>query len=143
LCIIVYLAADSPLPLVPWDAARPAFHVTELPTERAAVRGQFARPHVYYAGSHEGCGCGFQYGEYELDDPDADELAEEAQRRESRKRLTDYLTSALTIMPSVELYACWDGDEILPREHASRIQPQMLIRERTFFRKREHMLVQA
>jgi hypothetical protein len=107
------------------------------------VRPQFTRPHVYYAGSHEGCGCGFQYGEYELDDPDAEELVEVARHEESRKRLTDYLQSALQVVPAVELYACWDGDEALPREHASRVHADTLISERTFFREREFFLVEG
>src|SRR6266446_6699287 len=109
MCMLVYLASVRPLPLIPWDAAQPAFHVTELPEERDAVRGQFTLSYAYYAGSHEGCGCGFQYGEYELDDPDADELAELERNKRSRARLAEYLQSSLATVPVVELYACWDG----------------------------------
>src|SRR5690349_6953736 len=39
-CMAVYLAADAPLPLIPWDGARPAFHVHELTEHEAAVRAQ-------------------------------------------------------------------------------------------------------
>jgi hypothetical protein len=139
--MMVYLASVRPLPLIPWDAARPAFHITELPEGRDAARSQFTLAHAYYAGSHEGCGCGFQYGEYELDDPDAGELAELARHKESRARLAQYLQSALAVVPVVELYACWDGDEGLRREYSDRILPQSLVTDRTFFRERELLLV--
>ncbi len=141
--MILYLAADQPLSLIPWDDTRPAFHVTELPANRAAVRRQFSRPFVYYAGSHEGCGCGFQYGEYEVDDSDAEEWAEAALREDSRKRLVEYLKAALTKVSSVEVYACWDGDEALPQEHRDHGPVDRLLTDRTFFREREYFLVEA
>ncbi len=141
MCMLAYLASAKPLPLIPWSAEQPAFHVTQLPDDRAEVRRQFSLPHVYYAGSHEKCGCGFQYGEYELDDPDADELAEIERNKQSRARLADYLQSALKDVPRVELYACWDGDESLPREHEATVCPQALIEERPFFRERELVVV--
>jgi hypothetical protein len=49
----------------------------------------------------------------------------------------------LQLGSAVELYACWDGDEDLPREHTSRIRPQMLLTDRTFFKEREWMLLEA
>src|SRR4051812_45959015 len=64
MCMVVYIASDYPLPTSSWDEARPRFHVTELSERDEPVRRQFSKPCAYYAGSHEGCGCGFQYGEY-------------------------------------------------------------------------------
>src|SRR2546430_472858 len=123
MCMTVYLASSVPLPAVPWDEQRPSFHVVGLPPSQQAVRGHFRQPYAYYAGSHEGCGCGFQYGEYEAADPDAEELAELERHKQSRALLADYLKEALRGVPQIELYACWDGDEGLAAEHQGRVHP--------------------
>jgi hypothetical protein len=97
---MVYIAADQPLPLIAWDAAAPALHISELRESHQPVRQQFSKPLVYYVGSHEGCGCGFDYREWEIDDP----------ARETIERLASYLAVAVQ-RGSVELFACWDGDQ--------------------------------
>ena len=63
MCMMIYIASDRPLPLIDWQDEFPAFHVRELREEEMAVRTHFKKPYVYYAGSHEGCGCGFAYGQ--------------------------------------------------------------------------------
>ena len=109
---MLYLASDAPLPLVPWDAGAPAFHVEELGAARSLVRGRFSLPHVYYAGAHEGCGCGFQLGEYpEFVDEDA------PAKRESLRRLADYVDAALARGRQVQFFVCWAGDEDGPAAH--------------------------
>jgi hypothetical protein len=52
MCLVVYVASDYPLPILPWDAACPRFHVTELDERGAPVRRQFTKPCVYYVGLH-------------------------------------------------------------------------------------------
>ncbi|HEY1377446.1 MAG TPA: hypothetical protein VGF55_11670, partial [Gemmataceae bacterium] len=106
MCLVVYVASDDPLPTVAWDGARPGFHVTEVTAADHPVRCRFAKPCVYYAGSHEWCGCGFQYGEYE----GYGEEADLPRKRDSRRRLAEFLAVALQHQPEVELFACWDGD---------------------------------
>ena len=66
MCIMLYLASECPLPLVPWDEAYPGFHVTSLETNRHNwwedwVWQQFTKPFVYSIGSYQGCACGFQF----------------------------------------------------------------------------------
>jgi hypothetical protein len=138
MCLMVYLASDHVLPTSPWDAARPRFHVAELAESHQPVRRRFSKPHVYYVGSHEGCGCGFQYGEYEGEEEDAPKLAAS---QDSRRRLAEFLSAALQHQPTVELFACWDGDQGSPPEHRVRIRPLDLIQERTFFREKELLVV--
>jgi hypothetical protein len=140
MCMMVYVASDHALPTtLAWDQANPGFHVIELPADREAVRGQFSKPFVYYTGSHEGCGCGFQCdGGYEGAEEDADLLLV---RRESRSRLADFLSVALQRQPEVELFACWDGDEAAEPEHRGRVRPAALLRERPSFRERELLVV--
>ena len=75
MCMMVYIASDCLLPTSAWDETRPSFHVRELVERDEPVRRQFSKPHVYYVGSHEGCGCGFQYGQYAGFEDDAAGLA--------------------------------------------------------------------
>jgi len=137
--MLVFIASDFELPTFPWDQARPRFHVTELTEQDEPVRGKFAKPHVYYAGSHEGCGCGFQYGEYEGFEEEADLHDKQA----SRRQLAEYLAIALQHQAEVELFACWGGDQAVMPEHRERLRVADLLGARTFFRERELVVVCA
>ena len=128
MCLILYMAADSGVSLIPWDKANPAFHVS-MPSAPgdAKVRGHFSKPHIVCLGSHEGCGCGFRHSELaEWFDPDPDP-EEVAQRAESMRRLGEYLAHTVGRTGAVELYLCWDGDqghEALSSEDVSCAQVQ-------------------
>ena len=110
-------------------------HVTELPDSVRAVRTHFTKPYVYYAGSHEGCGCGFSYGWWDGDDP-----ARSAPARESVRRLGAYLEAATRTAGPLELYACWSGDESEAPRHRRELTPrdfrpdasEFQLEERTF-----------
>lgn len=133
MCMVVYLASDYALPTSAWDPAHPSFHVNQVGNSDHPVRRQFSKPCVYYAGSHEGCGCGFQYGQYDDDDPSAN--------RESRRRLVEFLSVALQHQSAIEVFACWSGDEAVMPEHHGRVRPADLLRDRPFFRERELLVV--
>ena len=133
MCMAVYLAASTELPLVPWDAEHPAFHIARLTADDEAVRGQFSKPHVVYAGSHEGCGCGFDYGQWEGEDPE-----EAAAARATVSALRAYVSMALQTGEPIELYACWEGEQAASPEHRLRLSPDDLggeafwLEQRTF-----------
>jgi len=112
MCLMLYMAADSAVPLIPWDESGPAFHVS-VPSSSSAtdVRARFSKPHLVYLGSHDGCGCGFQHSEpgQVLDsDPDPVEVAQSA---ESMRRLANYVAEAVKRVGPVELYMCWDAEQ--------------------------------
>ena len=140
MCVVVYIAADHPLPLIPWDENSPTFHVSELTEREVVVRRHFGKPYAYYVGSHEGCGCGFQYGWY----PDL-EVNDETRVAcvESRRRLVMYLERALERSAAVELYTCWDGERENPSEHRSTSRPTELLTGRTYFLDREFLTVRG
>ncbi|OJW15622.1 MAG: hypothetical protein BGO49_15335 [Planctomycetales bacterium 71-10] len=154
MCMMVYVASDHPLPTSAWDEARPGFHVEELSKRDEAVRKQFSKPCIYYVGSHEGCGCGFQYGQYEELEQDREESAavEESRRHlseflasaaveESRRHLSEFLATALQGQAEVELFACWDGDQAATPEHRGRMSPSDLLRDHAHFREKELLVV--
>jgi GGDEF domain-containing protein len=81
----LYIASDTPLPLIQqreiskdamssptWPREAQRFHTAQLRPEQDAVRSHFSLSHVLYAGSYEGCGCGFNFGR-EYPDAEGDE----------------------------------------------------------------------
>lgn len=120
MCMVVYTASEVPLRTRPFDAARPGFHVTDVPSQFESVKGRFSKPFVYYAGSHEGCGCGFQYGrQHPVVEDDREELvAADA----SRRAIEAFAREALERQPAIEIYACWSGDEAEPPATESKLE---------------------
>ena len=108
MCLALYIATDQALPLVPWDAERPALHLQEAVFHpRNPLTDFLSKPLIYSVGSHQGCGCGF-----------ADDALEGDQARQA---LVDHLAAALRENAEVEVYVCWSGEEGQPpklRRHA-------------------------
>lgn len=130
--MMVYIGANQPLKLIAWSDAQPAFYVSTLHQSEQSVREQFGATHVYYAGSHEGCGCGFQYGEYPGFDDDERHL-----KRASLDAFSAYLARQLDRVDAIELYACWDGDQTAMPEHNRNLTPNALRSEEFFFFQKE------
>lgn len=137
MCMAIHIAADQPLSAVDWDEAHPAFYVAVLQGSDVLVRQQFAKAHVMYTGAHEGCGCGFQYGEsLELCDPN-----EAVLQRRSLDQFAAYLQREVARVGPIELYACWEGDQQAPVEHRRILSPQALRQEDFFFLHKEFSIV--
>lgn len=119
MCLTIYVASEVPLPVIPWDEARPAFHVSDAtddyfyPTN--PLRQHSDRPHFYALNSHNGCGCGFQKYGIEWDEA-ANDMVEitSPEQIECRRALADYLTAALRHQPNVEVLTFCSGDESCP-----------------------------
>lgn len=105
MCRVLYAAADMPPPQVLAQSPPAAFRTRPLKTSEEPVRVHFTKPHVYHLGAYDGCSCGFSYG---LGGND-----EEASR-ESVRQLGTFLADAVARTGSLELYACWDGDQVEP-----------------------------
>ena len=124
MCLALYIAAENDLPLfasapsqkpVTTSAVRSRrpdrFHTELLREEQQIVRSHFSVPTVLFAGSYEGCSCGFNYGRG--DDPEYDDDEEQLlAARESVAELVRYVRENSV----KELYACCFDDEALPRE---------------------------
>jgi hypothetical protein len=130
--MMVYIGASQPLDLIAWSDAQPAFYVSELHESELPVREQLSTPYVYHAGSHEGCGCGFQYGEYPQFEDDQRHL-----KRASLDAFSAYLARQLERVDLIELYACWDGDQSATPKHRRSLTPRSLQSEEFFFLQRE------
>lgn len=133
----IYVASRSPLPLIPWREDAPDFNVTEVTAHENPVRGHLPLPHVRHAGSHTGCGCGYNEGrEYPqaYDDP----AAERVDALRSSARLAQYVREH-----HVErIYSCWSGEEAEAQEFERRVTPEELVAEDFFFRQNELLIVE-
>jgi hypothetical protein len=135
MCMAVYIASNVPLPLVAWNKDQPGFFVAELHPERESVRVQFSKPYVYYVGAHSGCGCGFAYGR----NPEYEEDIEE--NRGSVTRLSQYLTKAAEQNETIELFACWEGDQAEEPVKRRKATPSDIGGESFWFEEREFLLI--
>ena len=117
---MVYLAADNPLPLIEWQENVTSFCVTEISESELNVKKQFTKHFIAYAGSYEGCSCGFSYDSEPCQDED--DTRRDTLARESVKQLSDYLSNVIK-KGSVEIFACWQGDEETESEERIVVKP--------------------
>jgi len=118
---MVYIGSDSVLPTTPpWTEENPRFYV-ELANDAVAekVRSQLRKQLIVHAGSHEGCGCGFECGEWKVIGRDADE---ERQAVDSLGALHSYLVEVTKLAP-VDVYVCWANEEGLPATAECTVTP--------------------
>jgi hypothetical protein len=100
MCLSVHIASNLPLPVSTWNPDARAFYLEAVPLD-APMRDRFSLPFVYFAGSHLGCGCGFQ--KYENDD-------ERDQTQANYTALADAIREVLQAGSSIEVFTCWEGD---------------------------------
>jgi hypothetical protein len=134
MCMVVYIASRSPLPLIPWRQDARTFNVTELTEHEQPVLRHLTFPHVRQAGSHTSCGCGFNEGR---ECPEASEDAERADALESSSRLAHYVREHRV----GQIYSCWSGDEGEPQAFNRRVTPEALVAPDFFFRERELLTI--
>lgn len=118
---MVYIGSDATLPITaPWREESPRFYV-EIPDDGDAekIRGLLRKRHVIHAGSHEGCGCGFECGQGKVSGRNADE---ERLALESLRALHAYLVEATKLAP-VDVYVCWANEEGQPATAESTAAP--------------------
>ena len=127
MCLALYIASVKPLPVIPWDPNKPAFHVVPLSESMGDVRKLLTFPHVYYIGSHEGCSCAFNY-EHEL---------------KSVIELRDYLRKALAVADEIEGFSCRPGDEQLNVKHSVIISPSGLALPEFFFQDGQRLIFRS
>jgi hypothetical protein len=118
--MMVFIAAETPLPLIPWDKERPAFAVKELHESYDAVRKQFDVPYVYFVLSYQGCGCGFQ----------AKKLGKKERRfaKTSLKSFSEYVAGNMRQgAKKIQLYACWAGGEANEPIKRRQVKPDIFL----------------
>jgi hypothetical protein len=112
MCLMVYLGSGNERSTAIWDANKPQFFVAkgnpQYPDEKLQttvieqVRSKFSKGIIYYAGSREGCGCGFRRDGHWFED-DAELLTKTA---DNHRNLYDFVSGCLKNEENVEFYAC-------------------------------------
>ena len=102
MCLAVYFGSDHPVEEVSWVEERPAFYVEEV-NATEPVRKQFSGKYVYYAGSHEGCGCGFS--------KDGEPPEELSRCQANYDALGEVLRTAIQQGARVQVFTCWEGEQ--------------------------------
>jgi hypothetical protein len=107
MCQRLYIASRSPIATVRRTKAQPYLEIRKAPkTER--VRRIFGpdRKHLYVAGAHVVCGCGFPTatGSDRPDQVDGRDLS-------SMKALVAHLRPSCRRHSTLELYLCWPQEE--------------------------------
>ena len=132
MCLVLYIGSDADCPLLEpqdftvidrdddsWPTKVVPFSVQELAGDEKSVAKHFDTKIVRYAGSFEGCGCGFN-ASYA---PEWDEPAAEDDHfiagKESRQLLREYVEQHQIRL----IYCCWSGDEAIETESIIDITP--------------------
>ena len=125
MCYALFIASEKPIQLRSRNKYEPGFYVTDLPERKETVIAQFSKPNVYYAGSHEGCGCGFVYDDLSPDAKDA--FTENELAKQSVRDLVEFLNSELQKGNDLELFFCWEGGESSEPRYNIEMMPNDLI----------------
>ena len=140
MCLAVYIASDQPLPLVHWSPTDPGFYVRPVDEMDNGVGEIFSVPFVYYAGSHEGCGDGFEFGRepaQSVEDQDR-----ERKGRASVERLASYLRDA-SQLGQVHVYARWADDPVPPNGQPAALRLGEMTGRKFWFEDNRLHVVQA
>ena len=113
MCLAIYIASDKPLPLISWVEEKPSFYVEDANNNNAGVKKQFKYQYIYYAGSHEGCGCGF-FKDGEV----GDELAKV---EENYTNFSEFIKNAKKSGAKLQIFSCWEGDQTAEPEFREEI----------------------
>src|SRR5213593_2501063 len=108
MCQRLYIASSEPLRRLKKTKHEPYLEVRPLEDGGTRVRRHFREEfeHVYVAGAHVSCGCGFP------EHPSHHKPRKIAQEdRLTMLRLHQYLLPIVGKRPRVQLYLCWWGDE--------------------------------
>jgi hypothetical protein len=119
MCYAIYIGTDKEQDVKPFVEGATYLYFEKVGLEDAGILSKFSKPHVYFAGSYQGCSCGFVYDTENWDDADTEEPEGDDHRR-SAQELVDFLKVA-TRTEDVEYYCCWDGDFNMPAETSKEI----------------------
>ncbi len=147
MCYALYLAADSPPPLVAWSDEAPAFNVRPIdPVYDAQAKEHLSRRHIVSIGSHSFCACGFRFVVPTA--PLAGESASSGEPEEpevpaNMAALVTYLQSFAAQTPVFDLYGVWEEDLALPTASVREVAAAQLAHETFFLREREMVKVRG
>ena len=123
MCYAVYIGSNFQQKSGEWTENETVFYIQELHDENEinGLRPKFSKTFIYYAGSYQGCSCGFAFHPAEeADSRNEDDQKEEIRQRASVEALIGFIKK-LSSREMVEFYCCWEGDWEDPVESTDKI----------------------
>ena len=127
MCLAFYIGSNTELPTNSWDESNPSFFV-EQAKEDYDMKINVSKDYIYYAGSHEGCGCGFKNNEEWVDFNKPEEVKKLEASKKSLNQLIDYLKRALNKTKELDLFICWEGEQEETPKEIKTINPEELLK---------------
>lgn len=128
MCYALFIATEKPIQLISWNKQEPGFYIIDLSEREETVKTQFSKPNIYYAGSHQRCGCGFVYDNLSPDAKDA--FTKNELSKQSVRDLVEFLNNELQKGNELELFFCWEGNENSEPRYNIEMMPTELIASR-------------
>jgi hypothetical protein len=137
--MLIFMSSAQEPPAVRWQPSAPAFHTRELKAEEDSVRSFLPARVVTYLGSHEGCGCGFQGADPELEHEEEQKVS----ARQSLQSLRRFVAEQLKHQTRLWLYASESDDLALGVRSTRTVTPRDLDPDSFYFRNGELIEVRA
>ena len=141
MCFVLYVAADAPIPDIPFHTDAPALNTQPLSDQEFPLRDVFGKPNVKFLGSSNHCGCGyrhlsFQNGEWPEEYLIGTDPEFGADKQADHEALHRFVVQQLRDNDRIELYGCWDGDFQYPPARNEVISVDDLLKNDFFLRER-------
>ncbi len=117
MCLAVYIELEFKLPIVKWSDDKvndPFVFFKHISGKDEHATSKLSLPYIYYVGTNTGCGCGFNYSEWYLEDVKfSDEDMERIRITRGNYKLLHDILSNLKKQDKAkyEVFVCWEGDQ--------------------------------
>lgn len=146
MCFALYLASNTPIPIIPWDENTRLLHTERVDTADPRIQGKFKYSNIAYIGTDTCCGCGFrnvpfQDGSWPGENWYTDIEESVIEKQPNHEQLVKFITENFSDQDSVELYGIWEGLPAKPILSDQTISQSKLLDPHFFFREDGHYMV--
>lgn len=115
MCMAIYISTDRPLPTIPYDEKDRKLNTEDITAGENALKNLFSKSNIKYVGSDQGCSCGFRHALIHNDTwldvvDDENTLFDNS----NHINLADLIKRNNPDGKTVEILACWEGDQNEP-----------------------------
>ena len=146
MCFVLYIAADAPIPDIPFDTDAPALNTQPLSDREFPLHAVFRNSNVKFLGSSNHCGCGYRHLSYQNGEwPEEHLIGTDPEfgtdTQADHECLRQFMIDQLQKNDEIELYGCWDGDFEHPPARREIICAEDIGGDDFFLRERCHYTV--
>ena len=143
MCMAIYISTDRSLPTIPYDEGNRKLNTEDITDNEKTLKNLFSKPNIKYVGSDQGCSCGFRHAIIH-NDSWLDVVDDETPFDNSNHvNLVDLIKKNTTDGKTVEILACWEGDQNEPILHQQTIKLSDILDKDFHFKERGLYFVQT